>query len=197
MNPSIAHSEPAVGRLARWEATAIDAVGDVIEFWGFKRNQGRVWALLYLRGEELSAGEIERELGLSKGGVSMLIRDLERWNVIRRERRRGDPAWRYRAETELVRMVTRVIEQREAEFINRIRSEMAEARRLAAEAGNVSAQRLSRLEKLSALADHSERALKLFVRTARLDLGGMFGVFKEGARAVRKAAVYRRSKAEG
>ena len=60
----------------------MDAVGNVIEFWGFKRNQGRVWALLYLRGEPLTAGEIERELELSKGGVSMLLRDLERWGVI-------------------------------------------------------------------------------------------------------------------
>ncbi len=25
-----------------WESMAIDAVGNVIEFWGFKRNQGRV-----------------------------------------------------------------------------------------------------------------------------------------------------------
>ncbi len=186
MNPSIAQQGLGAGRLARWEAIAIDAVGDVIEFWGFKRNQGRVWALLYLRGEALSAGEIERELALSKGGVSMLIRDLERWNVIRRERRFGDPGWRYRAETELVRMVTRVIEEREAEFINRIRSEISQARELAAEAGNVPAQHLARLEKMSALADHSERALKLFVRTARLDVGGMFGVFREGARALRK-----------
>ncbi|HLM42374.1 MAG TPA: ArsR family transcriptional regulator [Myxococcaceae bacterium] len=64
------------GRLAPWEAIAVDAVGNVIEFWGFKRNQGRVWALLYLRGEPLTAGEIERELDLSKGGVSMLLRDL-------------------------------------------------------------------------------------------------------------------------
>lgn len=188
MNPSFAQSEQAIGRLPHWEAIAIDAVGDVIEFWGFKRNQGRVWALLYLRGEALAAGEIERELGLSKGGVSMLIRDLERWNVIRRERRTGDAAWRYRAETELVRMVTRVIEHREAEFINRIRSEMNEARRLAAES-NISPQRLMRLEKMAALAEHSERALKLFIRTARLDLGGMFGIFKEGARAARKTAV--------
>ena len=142
MKEAIRTKEPTA--LARWEEMAIEAVGDVIEFWGFKRNQGRVWALLYLGGEALSAGEIERALGLSKGGVSMLIRDLERWSVIRRERTSGDPAWRYRAETELIRMVTRVVEQREGEFITRIRSQISEARRLAAEAVNVSPHRLAR-----------------------------------------------------
>ncbi len=165
-------SRESTASLARWEQIAIDAVGDVIEFWGFKRNQGRVWALLYLH--------------LSKGAVSMLIRDLERWRVIRRERSAGDSAWRYRAETELIRLVTRVVEQREGEFITRIRGEISEARRLAAEAGSVSPQQIARLEKMSSLADHTERALKLFIRTARLDVGGMFEVFREGTRALRK-----------
>ncbi len=179
-------SRESTASLARWEQIAIDAVGDVIEFWGFKRNQGRVWALLYLHDEALPASAIERTLGLSKGAVSMLIRDLERWRVIRRERSAGDSAWRYRAETELIRLVTRVVEQREGEFITRIRGDISEARRLAAEAGSVSPQQIARLEKMSSLADHTERALKLFIRTARLDVGGMFEVFREGTRALRK-----------
>ncbi len=165
--------------LARWEAIAIDAVGNVIEFWGFKRNQGRVWAFLYLRGEAFSAATIEKQLELSKGGVSMLLRDLERWGVVRRVRATGESAWRYQAETEFVKMVTRVIEERESQFIGRVRADLAEARRLAAEAGEVRSNQLARLEKMAALADHTERALKLFLRTARLDASAMFGIFKE------------------
>ncbi|WP_257450286.1 GbsR/MarR family transcriptional regulator [Archangium lipolyticum] len=167
------------GRLAPWEAIAIDAVGNVIEFWGFKRNQGRVWALLYLRGEPLTAGELERELELSKGGVSMLLRDLERWGVIRRVRSPQDSAWRYGAETDLIRMVSHVIEEREAGFIERIRADLSEARRLAGEAGNVPREHLSRLEKMATLAEHVERALRLFIKTARLDVGGILGVLRD------------------
>lgn len=166
--------------VARWEAIAIDAVGNVIEFWGFKRNQGRVWAFLYLRGEAFSAATIEKQLELSKGGVSMLLRDLERWGVVRRVRAPGESAWRYQAETEFVKMVTRVIEERESQFIGRVRADLAEARRLAGEAGEVVSDQLARLEKMAALADHTERALKLFLRTARLDASAMFGIFKEG-----------------
>lgn len=141
---SPASDAPVVeGRLAPWEAIAVDAVGNVIEFWGFKRNQGRVWALLYLRGEPLTAGEIERELDLSKGGVSMLLRDLERWGVIQRVRLPQDSAWRYAAETDLVRMVTHVIEEREAGFVARIRADLAEARRLAESMSNVPRERSS------------------------------------------------------
>jgi hypothetical protein len=170
---------PRSGHLAPWEAIAVEAVGNVIEFWGFKRNQGRVWALLYLRGEALTAGEIERELELSKGGVSMLLRDLERWGVVRRLRLPQDSAWRYGAETDLIRMVTHVIEEREVGFIGRIRADLAEARRLATLAVGIPPERLVRLEKMATLAEHVERALRLFIKTARLDVAGILGALRE------------------
>jgi DNA-binding transcriptional regulator GbsR (MarR family) len=168
--------------LSRWEAIAVDAVGNVIEFWGFKRNQGRVWALLYLRGTPMSAGQLERELSLSKGAVSMLLRDLERWGVIERAREPGGSAWQYRAETDLIRMVSRVIEEREARFLQRIRADIEEAKRLARESGEVDAERLARLDRMAELAEQTDRALRLFIKTARLDVGGMFGVFRDAVR---------------
>jgi HTH-type transcriptional regulator, glycine betaine synthesis regulator len=171
--------------LSRWEAIAVDAVGNVIEFWGFKRNQGRVWALLYLRGEPLAASIIERDLALSKGAVSMLVRDLERWGVIIRVRAPGSTAWQYRAETDLIKMVSRVVEEREAAFLERIQADLAEARRLAGQDPSLPRERLSRLERMNALADQTQRALRLFIKTARLDVGAMFGVFRE-ARGARK-----------
>ncbi|MBX7116139.1 MAG: MarR family transcriptional regulator [Myxococcaceae bacterium] len=164
-------------KLAQWEEIAIEAVGNVIEFWGFKRNQGRVWALLYLRDEALTAAELEKELDLSKGGVSMLIRDLERWGVILRVRNPGDSAWRYRAETELVKMARRVIEEREFVFIARIRADLEAAQASAASAGKVAKIRLERLAKMSALAENTEKALKLFLKTSRFDVSSMFDVF--------------------
>jgi DNA-binding transcriptional regulator GbsR (MarR family) len=174
------------GQLAPWEAMAIEAVGNVIEFWGFKRNQGRVWALLYLRGELYTAGEIERELDLSKGGVSMLLRDLERWGVVRRVRQPQDSVWRYSAETDLVRMVSRVIEEREAGLVSRIRADLAEAQRIAKQSAGVNPERLSRLEKMAMLAEHVEKALRLLIRTSRLDIGGVLSVLREDTAALRK-----------
>lgn len=186
--PSGPDAVTAPGALAPWEAMTVEAVGNVIEFWGFKRNQGRVWALLYLRGEPLTAGEIERELDLSKGGVSMLLRDLERWGVVRRVRQPQDTVWRYAAETDLVRMVTHVIEEREAGFVSRIRADLAEARRLAQAAGEVDTERLQRLEKMATLAEHVEKAVRLFIKTARLDVGGVLGAFRDEPSAPVKKA---------
>lgn len=173
-----APAEVHPAKLEQWENVAIDAVGNVIEFWGFKRNQGRVWALLYLRDEALTAAEIEKELELSKGGVSMLIRDLERWAVVLRVRTPGDSAWRYKAETDLLHMARRVIEEREFSFIARIRADLEEARKLAVAEGHVSKAQIARLQKMEHLAEATEKALKLFLKTSRLDVTGMFDVFR-------------------
>jgi len=177
--PRLGAPEPGQG-LPRWETLAIDAVGNVIEFWGFKHNQGRVWALLYLRGTSMSAPQLEDELGLSKGAVSMLVRDLERWGVVLRIRQPGTGAWHYRAETDLVRMVSRVIQEREGAFITRIRADLEEARRLAA-AGGAGRDRLQRIERMAILAAGAERALKVFLRTARLDLSSLLVAFRDAA----------------
>ena len=163
---------------SNWESMAIDAVGNVIEFWGFKRNQGRVWALLYLRDASLTAAEIEKELELSKGGVSMLIRDLERWGVVLRVRVPGDGSWRYRAETDLLQMARRVIEEREFSFIARIRADLAAARRRAAPDARVLPEQVERLRKMEAVAEATEKALGVFLKTSRLDVGGMFERFR-------------------
>jgi HTH-type transcriptional regulator, glycine betaine synthesis regulator len=95
--PMVSPAEPGDGGLPPWESIAVEAVGHVIEFWGFKHNQGRLWALLYLRAEAMSATQLEEQLGLSKGGVSMLVRDLERWGVVHRVRQPGAGAWHYRS----------------------------------------------------------------------------------------------------
>ena len=176
--PRLGAPEPGPN-LPRWEALAIDAVGNVIEFWGFKHNQGRIWAVLYLRGTSMSANQLEEELGLSKGAVSMLVRDLERWGVVLRIRQPGTGAWHYRAETDLVQMVRRVIQERETAFITRIRADLEEARRLATASG-VGRERLARLEKLAALALGAERALRIFLRTARVDLSSLLVALGEG-----------------
>ena len=174
-NPSAPpKSEP--GHLQHWESIAVEAVGNVIEFWGFKRNQGRVWALLYLRDVALTAAEIEEELGLSKGGVSMLTRDLEGWGVLMRVRTPGDSSWRYRAETDLAQMARKVIEQREFSFISRIRADLEEARKLAEADKRTPKAQVKRLARMEALAEATEKALRLFLKTSRLDVVNAFGL---------------------
>src|SRR5262249_20190757 len=77
-----AASDKALGKRATlWpsEALVSDIVGRLIEFWGFKRNMGRVWAVLYLSPEPLTAQDLRELLRLSSGAVSMILSELSRW----------------------------------------------------------------------------------------------------------------------
>lgn len=160
----------ALGRLSAWESQAVDAVGTVIEFWGFKRNHGRIWALLYLRGTPHTASEIQSELGLSKGAVSMITRELEQRGVLCRVRAGRGNAWRFLAEDDLMLMVGRVLEAREIPMLNQALSSLAQAEQEAQRDESVRAPELARVGHMHSLAALILQALELFLGSSRVDL---------------------------
>ncbi|WP_428261158.1 GbsR/MarR family transcriptional regulator [Haliangium sp.] len=90
-----------------------DAIGGLMAFWGFKRNMGRIWTLLYLAPEPLSANEIGERLSLSSGAVSMLLSDLSHWGAVKKAFVRGARRDHYEAETNIWKLVSRVFRERE------------------------------------------------------------------------------------
>lgn len=158
-----------VGTLTAWEALVVDAVGNVIDFWKFKRNQGRVWALLYLRDQAMSAQEIQEALGLSKGGVSMLVRELEQWDVVRRVRAPRDEVWRFAAEVDLMKMIGRVISERESGLVRSVKDDLERAFEMA-KAEGANAAVVARLRRMKILAGLVDKALRAFLQTARFDV---------------------------
>lgn len=94
-----------------------DAVGGLMEAWGFKRNMGRVWALLYLEQAPLSAADIGERLSLSTGAMSMLLAELQQWSVVKKAWVPGERREYYEAETSIWKMVSRVLRERELRWI--------------------------------------------------------------------------------
>ncbi len=95
----------------------VDAVGALIEHWGFKRNMGRMWTVLYLEDHPLSAAELGERLGLSTGAVSMLLAELLQWGIVKKAWVVGERREHYEAETSIWKMVSRVFRERELNWI--------------------------------------------------------------------------------
>jgi DNA-binding transcriptional regulator GbsR (MarR family) len=95
------------------ERIVSDAIGSIVELLGFKRNMGRIWAILFLSDKALTAGELRDRLQLSTGSVSMTLAELQRWGVIRKVWIKGDRRDFYVAEGDLRKMVCRVLRERE------------------------------------------------------------------------------------
>ena len=164
----------------RWELLVLESVGRVIEYWGFKRNHGRVWALLYLADRPFDAASLGRRLGLSKGAVSMVLRELETWAVVRRVPIQTRSGVGYTAERDLWRMVTTVLRQREARLVEEVSSDLRDAEQLVGVDPNLDeAQRraiAANIRRLRRFAEVSRAALEAFIRSYRLDLGPLASV---------------------
>lgn len=162
--------DDAPAQRPRWQTLIIDAVGDVIDFWGFKRNQGRVWALLYLRDQPLTARQLQESLELSKGAVSMITRDLEDWGVVQRLEPEDSSARQFAAQTEFMEMITTVLREREGRLVERVITDLDDAYRLASLDDDVDDTTLERIKRMQQLAGLMKQALDLFTKTARLDV---------------------------
>jgi DNA-binding transcriptional regulator GbsR (MarR family) len=166
------------------EAAVSDVVGRLIEFWGFKRNMGRVWAVLYLSPDALSAEELRERLSLSSGAVSMTLNELGRWGVVRKVWVQGERKDFFAAEVHLWKMISRVFNEREKteidaaiEAFEEALSSLEELKRAAAkESGKTRTESLARIElqreRIAALLELAKLGKKLveaLLSTAKLD----------------------------
>ena len=153
-----------------------EAVGALMEFWGFKRVMGRVWALLYLRGDALPVSELCDELAISSGAASMALSELEHWAVVRRIRKTGDRRDWFEAETDIWKMISRVLRERELtqieralEVFERVREKL---RTMPAPGERTRLDDIAeRLGKLVDLARVGRALLVAMVQQGRVDLG--------------------------
>ncbi len=155
----------------------VDAVGGVIEFWGFKRHMGRVWMLLYLNTEPLPAITLGERLSMSAGAVSMTVNDLLKWGVIRKTWMPGERRDYYEPETSIWKMVSRVFRERELgqirEAIEAFEGGLAElsTQRKAASGDDVARLDFvtARIENLLALARIAENLLRAILSGESVD----------------------------
>jgi DNA-binding transcriptional regulator GbsR (MarR family) len=74
--------------------------------------QGRIFGLLYLQEEPLSLDEITDELQQSKSNVSVQIRGLVDWQLVRQVRIAGSRKDHYAAATDFWRVMQEILERR-------------------------------------------------------------------------------------
>ena len=169
-----AADSPVNGELWQSERIVSDAVGRLMVLWGFKRNMGRVWTLLYLSDEPLAAHVLRERLQLSAGAISMTLSELARWGVVRKVFRQGDRHDYYEAESSLWKMISRVLRERErAEVVLAIEAFedalAALARREEATKSPRTRVQLERIAQLLELAQLGRTMLDAVIDNARLD----------------------------
>jgi len=180
------HSEPTLNAQTnpREEAVllAADAVGDVIEHWGFRKALGRTWTVLYLHGDALPAVEVSQRLHMSSGAMSMALTELQRWGVVRRVWRPGERREFYEAETSLWKMISRVIDERERHLAVSVRERLQRAVDLIRDAPEANSAQ-GRLRRLLVLATIVESMIEGVLSSRIADFTGLANLALGAVRA--------------
>ncbi|MGY8525651.1 GbsR/MarR family transcriptional regulator [Paracidovorax citrulli] len=64
--------------------------GEMGSRWGINRTVGQIYALLYTAARPLNADEIAEALGFSRSNVSIGLKELEAWKLVRLSHQPGD-----------------------------------------------------------------------------------------------------------
>ena len=80
--------------------------------WGINSSMGELFALLYITGTDWTADDLRIWLGVSRGNVSMNLRELMAWGVVHKVHRAGERRELFRAETEVWTLFRRILTER-------------------------------------------------------------------------------------
>ena len=64
--------------------------GEMGSRWGINRTVGQIYALIFVAPQALHADEIAEQLEFSRGNVSMGLKELQSWRLVRLHHRPGD-----------------------------------------------------------------------------------------------------------
>ena len=87
--------------------------GEMGSRWGINRTVGQIYALLFVAQRPLNADELVAQLGLSRSNVSMGLKELESWRLVRLSHLPGDRREYYAAPEDVWAIFRTLAEERQ------------------------------------------------------------------------------------
>jgi DNA-binding transcriptional regulator GbsR (MarR family) len=140
--------------------STVSGMGRLARFFGFGEVMGRLYGILLLSPEPMSLDDLASGLEISKGSVSMNMRDLERWGMAKEVWMRGERKKYYKAESDMWQMIRNVLSSRERREVDL--------------ALNVLGDSIEKLQKAEAELTPEEKELAEFYLERIADLQGFF-----------------------
>lgn len=133
----------------RLTATFVDGMGAAAATSGvLNQLQGRIFGLLYMHPEPLSLDDITEELQQSKSNVSVQVRGLLDWHLVRQVRIAGSRKDHYEAATDMWRVMQEIIERRFRWNLRQVLAAAEETLQLVPSAGAEAEPMRARLESM-------------------------------------------------
>jgi HTH-type transcriptional regulator, glycine betaine synthesis regulator len=157
----------------------VNNLGRIADFFGFNRLMGQLYAILFLSPEPLTLDDMVEKLKSSKGNVSINIRALERWGLVRQIYKLADRKNYYEAETDIWKAVSGILQERERkesrQMVTSLSHSISMLEQVSKKASGDEAAAtqfyLERMEVLRRLFQFGDTLLDMMVRGGAVDFG--------------------------
>ncbi len=95
-------------------------IGDFMHYWGFKRIHGQIWAHIFLSQDPLDAQSLIDRIGVSKALISISIKDLLEYDVIKEIGKSEKGTYLYEPNPNVVEVILNVLRKRERKMLSDI-----------------------------------------------------------------------------
>jgi len=92
--------------------------GEMGSRWGINRTVGQIYALLFISNDPLNAEDIVERLGISRSNVSMGLKELQAWNLVRLQHKPGDRRDYFSTPDDIWQIVRTLVEERKRREID-------------------------------------------------------------------------------
>ncbi len=161
---------PKTPSIAAARREFIDLWGQMANHWGINRTMAQIHALLMVTAEPLTAEQLMEELQISRGNVSMNLRDLINWGIVRRTSTPGDRRDFFTTEADVWAMFQVIMRERKKRELDPLLTRLEECLRLAGkkpESSDSPAERAaheSYVKRVAELRDFFNTFDRLFLR---------------------------------
>lgn len=159
--------------------------GEMGSRWGINRTVGQVYALLFLADDPLCADDIVAVLGFSRSNVSMALKELQSWNLVRLRHKTDDRREFFTTPDDLWEIVRTLIDQRRKREIDPTLTKLRELSMTTPDATDAAAH--ARIAELRELIEQMTRFHDDLARfeterlVALLNMGAKLGRLVDGA----------------
>ena len=92
--------------------------GEMGSRWGIARTVGQIYAVLFLSPEPLHAENLQEAVGVSRSNVSMSLKELQAWNLVRLEHKADDRRDHFSTPDDLWEIVRTLVAERKKREID-------------------------------------------------------------------------------
>jgi len=104
--------------LTDYEQDFVLHFGEMGSRWGIARTVGQTYAVLFLSEDALCADDLVEALGVSRSNISMSLKELQAWNLVKLRHRPGDRRDFFTTPDDMWAIVRILIEERKKREID-------------------------------------------------------------------------------